>query len=44
MGQLQDYRAFLTQFLRHYETTGAIIPSGRALDDGAGRFVVPKEL
>ena len=25
MGQLQDYRAFLTQFLRHYETTGAEI-------------------
>lgn len=28
---LSDYRAFLTQFLRNYETTGAVIPSGRAL-------------
>ena len=31
MTQLGDYRAFLTQFLRNYETTGAVIPSGRAL-------------
>jgi phospholipid N-methyltransferase len=31
MSQLQDYRAFLTEFLRNYETTGALIPSGRAL-------------
>jgi phosphatidylethanolamine/phosphatidyl-N-methylethanolamine N-methyltransferase len=31
MSQLQDYRAFLTQVLRNYETTGAVIPSGRAL-------------
>ena len=39
MGQLQDYRAFLTQFLRHYETTGAIIPSGRALAAALCRHV-----
>lgn len=31
MSQFGDYRAFLTQFLRSYETTGAVIPSGRAL-------------
>ena len=31
MSRLGDYRAFLTQFLRNYETTGAVIPSGRAL-------------
>jgi phosphatidylethanolamine/phosphatidyl-N-methylethanolamine N-methyltransferase len=31
MSQFQDYRAFLSQFLRNYQTTGAVIPSGRAL-------------
>ena len=36
---LSDYRAFLTQFLRHYETTGAIIPSGRALGAALCRHV-----
>ena len=36
---LSDYRAFLTQFLRHYETTGAIIPSGRALGGALCRHV-----
>jgi phosphatidylethanolamine/phosphatidyl-N-methylethanolamine N-methyltransferase len=39
MSQLQDYRAFLTQFLRNYETTGAVIPSGRALGAALGRHV-----
>src|SRR5438105_1564354 len=34
----------VSQFLRHYETTGAIIQGAAARDDGAGRFVVPKEL
>ena len=28
---LSDYRAFLTQFLRNYQTTGSVVPSGRAL-------------
>ena len=36
---LSDYRAFLTQFVRHYETTGAIIPSGRALGAALCRHV-----
>jgi phospholipid N-methyltransferase len=37
--QLGDYRAFLTQFLRNYETTGAVIPSGRALATALCRHV-----
>jgi phospholipid N-methyltransferase len=37
--QLGDYRAFLTQFLRNYETTGAVIPSGRALGTALCRHV-----
>jgi len=36
---LSDYRAFLTQFLRNYETTGAVIPSGRALCTALCRHV-----
>jgi phospholipid N-methyltransferase len=36
---LSDYRAFLTQFLRNYETTGAVIPSGRALGAALCRHV-----
>ena len=39
MTQLSDYRAFLTQFLRNYETTGAVIPSGRALASALCRHV-----
>jgi len=39
MGQLNDYRAFLTQFLRNYQTTGAVIPSGRALASALARHV-----
>jgi phosphatidylethanolamine/phosphatidyl-N-methylethanolamine N-methyltransferase len=37
--QLGDYRTFLTQFLRNYETTGAVIPSGRALAAALCRHV-----
>ena len=36
---LSDYRAFLTQFLRNYHTTGAVIPSGRALASALCRHV-----
>src|SRR6476659_1091767 len=39
MSELQDYRAFLTQFLRNYQTTGSIIPSGRALASALCRHV-----
>ena len=39
MTQLGDYRAFLTQFLRNYETTGSIIPSGRVLATALSRHV-----
>jgi len=39
MSQLQDYRTFLTQFLRTYQTTGAVIPSGRALASALCRHV-----
>ena len=31
MNRLADYQTFLTQFLKNYGTTGAVIPSGRAL-------------
>jgi phosphatidylethanolamine/phosphatidyl-N-methylethanolamine N-methyltransferase len=37
--QLGDYRAFLTQFLRNYETTGSIIPSSRVLANALSRHV-----
>ena len=36
---LSDYRAFLTQFLRNYQTTGSVIPSGRALASALCRHV-----
>jgi phosphatidylethanolamine/phosphatidyl-N-methylethanolamine N-methyltransferase len=39
MSGIADYRAFLTQFLRNYETTGAVIPSGRALANALCRHV-----
>jgi phosphatidylethanolamine/phosphatidyl-N-methylethanolamine N-methyltransferase len=39
MSELQDYRAFLTQFLRNYQTTGSVIPSGRALASALCRHV-----
>jgi phospholipid N-methyltransferase len=37
--QFGDYRAFLTQFFRNYETTGAVLPSGRALASALCRYV-----
>lgn len=39
MNRLSDYQTFLTQFLRNYETTGSIIPSGRALGGALCRYV-----
>ena len=39
MSRLSDYQTFLTQFLRNYETTGSVIPSGRALGTALCRYV-----
>jgi phospholipid N-methyltransferase len=39
MNRLTDYQTFLTQFLRNYQTTGSIIPSGRALGGALCRYV-----
>ena len=39
MSRLSDYQTFLTQFLRNYETTGSVIPSGRALGTALCRHV-----
>jgi phosphatidylethanolamine/phosphatidyl-N-methylethanolamine N-methyltransferase len=39
MHRLSDYQTFLTQFLRNYETTGSVIPSGRALGTALCRYV-----
>lgn len=39
MTQLADYQTFLSEFLRSYETTGSIIPSGRALGSALCRHV-----
>ena len=39
MNRLSDYQTFLTQFLRNYETTGSVIPSGRALGSALCRYV-----
>src|SRR5581483_3593222 len=39
MGQWQDYRAFLEQFFRHSQTTGALLPSGPALCSALCRHV-----
>lgn len=39
MHRLSDYQTFLTQFLRNYETTGSVIPSGRALGAALCRYV-----
>jgi len=36
---LADYQTFLTQFLRNAETTGSVIPSGRALATALCRHV-----
>src|SRR5688572_30754852 len=39
MSGIADYRAFLTQFLRNYEMTGAVVPSGRPLAKALCRHV-----
>jgi len=39
MNRLADYQTFLTQFLRNHQTTGALIPSGRALGHALCRHV-----
>ena len=39
MSRLADYQTFLTQFLRSYNTTGSVIPSGRALGQALCRQV-----
>ncbi len=39
MNRLSDYQTFLTQFLRNYNTTGSVIPSGRALGTALCRHV-----
>jgi phospholipid N-methyltransferase len=39
VNRLNDYQTFLTQFLRNYETTGSVIPSGRALGGALCRYV-----
>jgi phospholipid N-methyltransferase len=39
VNRLSDYQTFLTEFLRNYETTGSVIPSGRALGRALCRYV-----
>ena len=39
MTPLSDYQTFLTQFLRNQQTTGALVPSGRALAKALCRHV-----
>jgi phospholipid N-methyltransferase len=39
MTRLTDYQTFLTQFLRNQQTTGALVPSGRALAKALCRHV-----
>jgi phospholipid N-methyltransferase len=39
VNRLSDYQTFLTQFLRNYNTTGSVIPSGRALGTALCRYV-----
>jgi phospholipid N-methyltransferase len=39
MSRLSDYQTFLTEVLRSYNTTGAVIPSGRALSSALCRYV-----
>jgi len=39
VNRLSDYQTFLTQFLRNYNTTGSVIPSGRALGMALCRYV-----
>jgi len=38
-GRLSEYRVFFKEFLRNFHTTGAILPSGRALAAALARFV-----
>jgi len=38
-GMLSDYRVFVRQFFRRYHTTGAVLPSGRALASALCRYV-----
>ena len=37
--QLADYRVFLKEFRRTFESTGAVMPSGSALSHALARFV-----
>jgi phospholipid N-methyltransferase len=39
MSRLSDYQTFLTQFLRSYNTTGSVLPSGRPLCNALCRYV-----
>jgi phosphatidylethanolamine/phosphatidyl-N-methylethanolamine N-methyltransferase len=39
VNRLSDYQTFLTQFLRNYQTTGSVMPSGRALGSALCRYV-----
>jgi phosphatidylethanolamine/phosphatidyl-N-methylethanolamine N-methyltransferase len=39
VNRLSDYQTFLTQFLRHHETTGSVVPSSRALGGALCRHV-----
>ncbi len=39
MNRLSDYQTFLSQFLRNYNTTGSVIPSGRPLGSSLCRYV-----
>jgi len=39
MTRLTDYQTFLTQFLRNQQTTGSLVPSGRALAKALCRHV-----
>lgn len=37
--RLHEYRLFLGQYLRHFRSTGAVLPSGRRLAAALSRFV-----
>jgi phosphatidylethanolamine/phosphatidyl-N-methylethanolamine N-methyltransferase len=39
VNRLSVYQTFLSQFLRNYETTGTVVPSGRALGSALCRYV-----
>jgi phosphatidylethanolamine/phosphatidyl-N-methylethanolamine N-methyltransferase len=47
-GALSDYRLFLQEFVRRYHTTGAVLPSGRALASAlcthAGQGDAPQQI